>query len=587
MKRLFSLGFFSLALLLITPATVLAETTYQFNDLSPSIPHKSGSNFNGIWNDRNNWLVTNGYDTLLVDGKNYSIANLVPAIQTNGMYSIGSVAGVNGTWLILGSTDGSDYFPSWNFTNKNLLLLKYADGKTKKIDISLLKNILNDVYSTELVFSAGSRLYLLIKSYDQNARLFEYINESFSEVTVPDWVIPKLEYIGDFISENGAIKKPIYSGTSVEWLTFDGAWQTETIAEAADYASYIKYSVARGYISRHDSYQNVDYNVLAAYGMKNPRDAVLQANRRIDGSALITGFGANGLRLILALPVNETFVDENKSGTLNLTTARVPLSMSKYVINVHSTGPVKFIRIMKNGLGVAKCYAENCSMTVDVNGTADRFEAWAESAYDLNRPLTSKAVVLRDTSLVTETPSWHAEHNQSTAWSWLQPSSFLHESGETVSWHVGSYLSMPVNYVETKCEILSGRYICRDIALNPTDLERVFKNFKTFTVENYVEGKLANKCTISDQVISTTRTNTLSAKIINPRVDIKDCPVSVSIADSPTVNVTKNYNGYSYQTNVPIGQVRVYSKVSWTENSKKKVTISPTDVIHFKTDSYK
>ena len=570
------------ALAIQTAPVAAAVVGYNYFDVSPSIPHKSGKFFGGVWNDHNDWLVTNTSEVLLVNGTDHRVTDLTSEVQRAGMFYVQQAAGVDGTWLLIGTTNsaGTSYLATSDagiFSDARIFI-EIRDGKARRVDLMPTIGIAPTSsagywYSYKNVFRAGSTIFLASQlSYTDPVHVYTYADGALTEVffTQEQSILLRggLVQDGDRVMTQGTAS----AVTQGQWNVFDGlTWTTEQYPETTDYSAKALFSAARGLTESnlYPIYTAWDGRLANAYGMTKPRDAIAVANRRPDGAALLSGYGTNGLRLIVAFPVTDPIAQEDELGSVYLTVARVPHSSSRYVLTARADGSVKDIRILKDGIGIAKCLAQTCTVTVDVKGTADRFEAWADSTYGILQPLTSKAVLLYDTLGLGGTPVWTTPYGTSdSAWTWASPSSLNNDAYGRMIWHVGASRSVQLNQSvctykpsSTYGGYLSACYLKSD----PKKISDALATISSLRTDIYVEGVKRTSCTTSATDIANARallrnaSTTLSAYL---QTRITNCAISLTHQDGKD-------------------QVRVYAKISWMENGKKMVQVTPTDTLTF------
>lgn len=577
MKRLFIA--FTLAILgfIVLPAAASAAS-YSYADLSTTIPHKSASKLDGLWNDTRNWLTTNGYMLYEIDGGSYALTNRTSAMHRVGMYGLYSAAGMDGTWLVFGTGDGTraKSASGYYYDAEDSFFAVMRNGAFTRVDANAVHR---QKYQRVGMFRAGRGLFVLTESADRVTRLYELMGNQLVARSIPAWV--NAEDFGYGVNEGFDM---LFSRNQEfeTWVRFNGIeWSTVRISETKDWRQIRLFVKARGdaYWGR-DAYFEVNHELAHMYGMVDPRDALLRASRRPDGTALLTGFAENGVRLVLASPSASVGI-----GTVHLVVE--PLSANRYRLTATASASVYYIRILKNGIGIAKCNGtRRCEVEVDVTGSADRFEAWAQPLNSRAYPLTSRAVVLRDTYRVLETGVWYPHANQERItrgeyWAWAQPGSFQHEYAERMSWHTSVYLPEYVQqvfgrWVENKYETT--------FEADPDSVDRIKKTIDTLTVDVYAEGERVKRCKLPEnernELLETIQKQTDRKANVSVSIDVKDCIASVAREDIRNLR-TWNADQYNYYLHSEI-RVRTYAKISWDRGDRKVVTISPTDLVTFK-----
>jgi len=579
MKRrlLFILAACAGSLAMQTAPVAAAVVGYTYFDVSPSIPHKSGKFFGGVWNDRNDWLVTNTSEVLLVNGTDHRVTDLTSEIQRAGMFYVQQAAGIDGAWLLVGTTNTAGI--SYLTTSDARIFVEIRDGKARRVDLMPTIRAANPTAATSYwysylnVFRAGSYIFLASQlSYSDPVHVYAYADGSLTEVffTQEQSILLRggLVQDGDRVMTQGTTS----AVTQGQWDVFDGrTWTTEQYPETADYSAKALFSAVRGLTESnlYPIYTAWDGRLANAYGMTKPRDAIAVANRRPDGTALLSGYGTNGLRLIVASPVTDPIAQEDELGSVYLTVVRVPHSSSRYVLTARADGSVKDIRILKDGIGIAKCLAQTCTITVDVKGTADRFEAWADSTYGILQPLTSKAVLLYDTLGLGGTPVWTTPYGTNdNAWTWASPSSFKNDAYGRMSWHVGASRSVQLNQsvcTYKQSPTYPGYSSACHLKLDPKKTADALATISSLRTDIYVEGVKHTSCTTPAIDLANARAllqsaNTTVSAYLQTR--IADCGISLTRQDGRD-------------------QVRIYAKISWTSDGKRYVQVTPTDTITF------
>jgi hypothetical protein len=577
MKRLFislTLAIFGFVALPVAASAA----SYSYADLSTTIPHKSASKFDGLWNDSRNWLATNGYMLYEIDGGSFALTNRTSAMHRVGMYGMYNAAGMDGTWLVFGTGDGTKAKSTsgYYYDAEDSFFAVMQNGAFTRVDANAVNR---QKYQRVGLFRAGRGLFVLTESSDRVTRLYELIGNQLIARSVPSWV--KADEFGYGVNEG--LDMLFSRNKDFEtWVRFNGIeWSTVRISETKDWRQIRRFVKARGdaYWGR-DSYFEMTHELAHIYEMVDPRDALLRASRRPDGTALLTGFAENGVRLVLVSPSASVGI-----GTVHLVVE--PLSPTRYRLTATASASVGYIRILKNGIGIAKCNGtRRCETEVDVTNSADRFEAWAQPLNSRAYSLTSRAVVLRDTNRVLETGVWYPHANQERVtrgeyWTWAQPGSFRHEYAERMSWHTSMFLPEFVQqvfgrWVENKYET--------SFEADPDSVDRIKKTIDTLTVDVYVEGEHVKRCKLPESErneLLTTIQNQIDKKTnVSLSIDVKDCISSVAREDIRNLR-TWSADQYNYYLNSEIS-VRVYAKISWDRGDKKVVTISPTDLVTFK-----
>lgn len=590
MKRLAAAAIAALAIL-GTPALALADGSvdaaasyeeaqkhYNLQDISPYLPQKAGHMYDGVWSDGKDWLVSNGTLLLTVEGKTGKLANLSRQLDNQRIYGIYNAAGEDGTWLVVATADGNNITHTWDPVNPSAIrYLEIKDGVIKPVTINLPFPA-DGFGHAPLAFRANGRLYLITRpSPDVPSRLFEYANGSVTEVTIPDWAQERLKPYSTLLFRDGdalgAFNFP--TPTDFQELIFDGEWRLTNAPGVVDGITEMRYAASREILERGGLTADIGGNIAIAYGLGAPRDALLFASKRDDGAALLSGFGANGARLLIARPVIIFPGYDNWVGTINLTVKRVPGSSSRYVLTAKGTQPLQTIRILKDGIGILRCDGSLCETTVDVKGTADRFEAWGVSIYPIAYPITSKSVLLRDTDRIADTPSWNTDDGSEIAWSWLRPSDFTRPETDRATWNIGTYLQETIPYSTVRTR---GDY---QFVPSKTGVAQAIAHAASLTVETFLEGRLSTTCKPPVQRLAELQQNIVRYGYGMSTIRIDACPASVAKTEAVMQNVTRSYGPYVYTTQDYASEVRVYGKVTWTDSKGVHVLISPTDVVRF------
>lgn len=578
MKRLILVLGISVFSLLATPAEARASA-YAYADLSTTIPHKSGGRFDGVWNDTHDWLVTNGHDLLSVNGTSFAVTNVTPALYRVGMAGVYHAAGMDGTWLLYGTSDQAEAADPFGYylDSSCTFFAVMRRGVVSRVDATAVER---RNYQGIYVFRAGHALFVFTEDADRTVRLYELAGGRLERRSIPLWVEPdRFEHL-------------VYEGTNALfhrhnnggiWISFTGsAWSEVRIPETEADAQRRAFIAARGdsFWGREPSFY-VNHELACTYEMVNPRDAIERASRRLDGVTLLTGFAENGLRLVLASPYAHHGI-----GSVSLTVSRMPGSAGRYRLTAHANAPTQYVRILKNGVGIAVCRSAHCTTEVDVSGSADRFEAWAQPVHVRSYPVTSRAIVLRDTASVLETAVWYPHANQpreteSAYETWADPGAFCSEADGRVSWHVGSTVSYFVQQVYGQWEGDTYRTWFR---ANADGVSRVRRAVDTLTVNVYVEGERAYACMLSEAAREALK-NQIQAQVtrrenVSIAISINDCIASLS-RERLMSRFDVNDPRYAAYRDDEL-HLRVYAKVSWAHGDRKVVAISPTDLVRFK-----
>jgi hypothetical protein len=577
MKRLI-IAAFVLGISLKLGQTAEAATAYNFFDLSAGISHKSGTIYDGMWNDGLNWVATNGADAVFVDGRTFETKNISPALRYLGVGQVVSAAGDGSRiWLIAGTPGANEYLtltPSY----KNLVFAELTPTGNRRADLS---TSIPAGYSSVVLFGVNGNIFVLFPSQSTlPARLYKYVDGSLTEVALPNSAqnLPSYSYTYDhghligFWIDNGVAK----------WISFDGRnWDEAGIPETMGYEDALRYIRARGLLIRgwiDESY------VKYAYPLQNARDHFNIASRRPDGTTLLGGYGTNGLRLVLLSPINNPYADEDEIGNIQLTATAVKGTTSKYVLRAEAQSDVTFIRLLKNGIGITKCSGRVCTATVDVKGTADRFEAYGQWRNgELGRPVTSRAVVLRDTAAIQEIRPWHGAYGFAEAKSTIQPNSLNPTELEKTAWHLDfSHTLVLSGNLQT--QIIDGK----PIYSYPSDLKTLTQaaaDWNKAKAEIFVEGQRAAVCRpdeSADSQLAYWKALSQKAQYISATMTIRHCVASFDKKDVPDAKYTGGGYRYGAYWQYPSpAQIRVYAKISWKEKGRTIMTISPTDTITY------
>lgn len=557
--------------------TASAAQAYNFYDLSPSIPHKSGTVYDGMWNDGKSWFVTNGADSLIVDGTTYAVKNVSPALRYLGMGQVVGAAGDGSRWLIAGLA-GTNEFLSPATMGKQAVFIEFSAQGVRRVDLS---SYLPEGYSSIVPVGVNGRIFVLFPGYYQKQdRLFAYAEGKLAEIAIPESATGSSIY--QYTVEKGRLLAYRYAEGKSHWSVFDGQnWGTTNILEAVAPNQAQCFVQARGVLNRGwTDEQCVHY----AYALKDSRDRFRIASRRPDGAALLGGYGTNGLRLVLLLPINNPYLDEDEIGNIRLTATAVPGSGSKYVLRAVAASDVSFIRLLKNGIGFKKCSGRVCEAVVDVKGTADRFEAWAEWRNgELGYPLTSRSMVLRDRQAVQEIVPWHGSFGLQQAKSTVQPDSFNPTVLEKSAWHL-DFERLRVISDAPICKTMAGQTTC-GYPSKPSVLAQAFNEMNQAKAEIVVENKVFASCQanpLANGTLDLWKLKSTKQEYISAPLKISRCAASINKLDVPgaqVINTGYRTGSYTYYPNP--AQIRVFAKITWKEKGKTYMMISPTDTVTY------
>lgn len=576
MKRLIITAFV-LGFCLGLGQTAEAATAYGFFDLSAGIPHKSGAAFDGLWTDGTHWFATNGADALFIDGRTYQTKNVSPALRYLGVGQVISAAGDGNRWLVAG-TAGTTEYVSLAATSKNLVFAELTQNGNTRVDLSAY---LPEGYYSVALFGVGGRIFVLFPGYSiKPSRLYVYGAGALTEVAIPDGALDSFSY--SYTYDQGKLIGYGYDAGTIKWSAFDGqTWSPINIPDAWTYEQAQNYIRARGLLTRGwGDERYINY----AYPLKGSRDRFNLASRRPDGASLLAGYGTNGLRLVLLLPVNNPVLDEDELGEVSLTATPVPGTTSKYSIRAEAWSEVTSIRLLKDGIGIKKCAGRVCTATVDVKGTADIFEAYGQWRNgELGRPLTSRAIVLRDTAAVQEVRPWFGVYGGQEAKSTVQPDSLNPSESEKTAWHLDLSHALVLSGA-LKTETIAGKTVY-SYPSNPKSLAQAAADWGKAKAEIFVEGKSAATCRpdeSADRLLPYWQALARQAQYISANLTIRHCAASLDKKDASGakyINAGSHSGAYWYYP--PPSQIRVYAKLSWLEKGKTIMSISPTDTITY------